>query len=754
MKTALVLICVWFSSTQAQIYPEPIRTRPKSPTDHSKLKGQVSIPFAPPVDNVGSVQIVQLEGPGSGSSAPVNAVNGGDIVSLNPLDSGGLSIKGNSGSAVIDYWNNIVSNVTNGNSGAHFVADIWSVSNPSGNSHTGTIDFPVELWNANVESTQFPNAQPESVATTVNLGNGFRDVSVHSDIPYIPQNGEPEPISFPEGTVYDFYSHSTGPIYQQNIYWRNPNVNNPSIFPPGTEYPLFDNYPWLDVSPNIGREMFGSTTGGQSLGIPGEQGISMVAAGRPVGQEMFGSTTGGLGTPGEQGLNMVTAGHPVGQEMFRSTTGGLRTPGEQGLNMVTAGRPVGQEMFGSTTRGLGTPGEQGLNMVTAGRPVRQEMFGSTTRGLGTPGEQRLNMVTAGRPVVQEMFGSTTGGLGTPGEQGLNMVTAGSPVSIGGLRSSQGGGIRGHEMLRVDGGQIIGNQVEPALDIVTIGSPASVGGQWGQQSSTTGAELIGRHIGMQNFGNQNGQRIDSRSNVNRHQGNIAGRQMNIGQGQIQRQTKGTAMETVGMVMAESHIGGSMSRSNEKTAGGQGSSGSQSMSGNGNIGQRSSALNPLSSRNNVGNTVILVLPVEFLSKLGLSSGLCRGQNCPFDPVKDITELLLDPGNGGAIANNRLIAIDQTTITEPVPKMSVGTVDPTANQGSGSPNSIKNGKYYPYKRPRRKYSLYKKIYSSLRKHDKPRRQYRKTTYSYGKNKAYKLSPYRGKKTYRKKYRKVGIT
>ena len=638
MKTALVLICIWFSSSQAQIYPKQVRPIPKLPTDPNKLKGQVNIPVAPPVDNVGSVQIVQLEGPGSGSSAAVNAVNGGDIVSPYPLDSGGLSINGNSGSAVIDYWNNIVSDVGNGNSGGPFVADIWSVSNPSGNSHTGTFDFPVEHWNANVESTQFPNAQPESV-TTVNLGNGFRDISVHSDIPYIPQNGEPEPISFPEGTVYDFYSHSTGPIYQQSIYWRNPNINNPSIFPPGTEYPVFDNYPWLDVSSNIGQELLGSTTGGQSLGIPGEQGMSMVTAGRPVGQEMFGSTTGGLGTPGEQGLNMVTAGRPE--------------------------------------------------------------------------------------------------------------------SIGSIWTSQGRGARGHEMLRGGGGQIIGNQVEPAMDIITIGSPASVGGQWGQQSSTTGTDKIGRHTGMQNFGNQNGQRIDSRSNVNRHlgQGNNAGRHMNIGQGQIQRRTKGTATETVGMVMAERHIGRSMGRPNEKTAGGQGSSGSQSMSGNGNIGQQSSALNPLPLGNNVGNTVILVLPAEFLSKPGLSSGLCRGQNCPFDPVTSIQELLIDPGNIGAIANNRLIAIDQTTITEPVPNMSVGTADPTANQVSGSPNSIRNGKYDPYKRLRRKYFLYKKSYSNSRKHDKPRSQYRKTTYSYGKNKTYKLSPYSRKRILRKKYRKVGI-
>ena len=666
MKTALVLICIWFSSSQAQIYPKQVRPIPKLPTDPNKLKGQVNIPVAPPVDNVGLVQIVQLEGPGSGSSAAVNAVNGGDIVSPYPLDSGGLSINGNSGSAVIDYWNNIVSDVGNGNGGGPFVADIWSVSKPSGNSHTGTFDFPVEHWNANVESTQFPNAQPESV-TTVNLGNGFRDISVHSDIPYIPQNGEPEPISFPEGTVYDFYSHSTGPIYQQSIYWRNPNINNPSIFPPGTEYPVFDNYPWLDVSSNIGQELLGSTTGGQSLGIPGEQGMSMVTAGRPVGQEMFGSTTGGLGTPGEQGMSMVTAGRPVDQEMFRSTTGGLGTPGEQGLNMVTAGRPA---------------------------------------------------------------------------------------SIGSIWTSQGRGARGHEMLRGGGGQIIGNQVEPAMDIVAIGSPASVGGQWGQQSSTTGTDKIGRHTGMQNFGNQNGQRIDSRSNVNRHlgQGNNAGRHMNIGQGQIQRRTKGTATETVGMVMAERHIGRSMGRPNEKTAG-QGSSGSQSMSGNGNIGQQSSALNPLPLGNNVGNTVILVLPAEFLSKPGLSSGLCKGQNCPFDPVTSIQELLIDPGNIGAIANNRLIAIDQTTITEPVPNMSVGTADPTANQVSGSPNSIRNGKYDPYKRLRRQYFLYKKSYSNSRKHDKPRSQYRKTTYSYGKNKAYKLSPYSRKRILRKKYRKVGI-
>ena len=668
MKTALVLICIWFSSSQAQIYPKQVRPIPKLPTDPNKLKGQVNIPVAPPVDNVGSVQIVQLEGPGSGSSAAINAVNSGDIVSPYPLDSGGLSINGNSGSAVIDYWNNIVSDVGNGNGGGPFVADIWSVSNPSGNSHTGTFDFPVEHWNANVESTQFPNAQPESVTTTVTLGNGFRDISVHSDIPYIPQNGEPEPISFPEGTVYDFYSHSTGPIYQQSIYWRNPNINNPSIFPPGTEYPVFDNYPWLDVSSNIGQEMLGSTTGGQSLRIPGEQGMSMVTAGRPVGQEMFGSTTGGLGTPGEQGMSMVTAGRPVDQEMFRSTTGGLGTPGEQGLNMVTAGRPA---------------------------------------------------------------------------------------SIGSIWTSQGRGARGHEMLRGGGGQIFGNQVEPAMDIVTIGSPASVGVQWGQQSSTTGTDKIGRHTGMQNFGNQNGQRIDSRSNVNRHlgQGNNVGRHMNIGQGQIQRRTKGTATETVGMVMAERHIGRFMGRPNEKTAGGQGSSGSQSMSGNGNIGQQSSALNPLPLGNNVGNTVILVLPAEFLSKPGLSSGLCRGQNCPFDPVTSIQELLIDPGNIGAIANNRLIAIDQTTITEPVPNMSVGTADPTANQVSGSPNSIRNGKYDPYKRLRRKYILYKKSYSNSRKHDKPRSQYRKTTYSYGKNKAYKLSPYSRKRILRKKYRKVGI-
>jgi hypothetical protein len=668
MKTALVLICIWFSSSQAQIYPKQVRPIPKLPTDPNKLKGQVNIPVAPPVDNVGSVQIVQLEGPGSGSSAAINAVNSGDIVSPYPLDSGGLSINGNSGSAVIDYWNNIVSDVGNGNGGGPFVADIWSVSNPSGNSHTGTFDFPVEHWNANVESTQFPNAQPESVTTTVTLGNGFRDISVHSDIPYIPQNGEPEPISFPEGTVYDFYSHSTGPIYQQSIYWRNPNINNPSIFPPGTEYPVFDNYPWLDVSSNIGQEMLGSTTGGQSLRIPGEQGMSMVTAGRPVGQEMFGSTTGGLGTPGEQGMSMVTAGRPVDQEMFRSTTGGLGTPGEQGLNMVTAGRPA---------------------------------------------------------------------------------------SIGSIWTSQGRGARGHEMLRGGGGQIIGNQVEPAMDIVTIGSPASVGVQWGQQSSTTGTDKIGRHTGMQNFGNQNGQRIDSRSNVNRHlgQGNNVGRHMNIGQGQIQRRTKSTATETVGMVMAERHIGRSMGRPNEKTAGGQGSSGSQSMSGNGNIGQQSSALNPLPLGNNVGNTVILVLPAEFLSKPGLSSGLCRGQNCPFDPVTSIQELLIDPGNIGAIANNRLIAIDQTTITEPVPNMSVGTADPTANQVSGSPNSIRNGKYDPYKRLRRKYFLYKKSYSNSRKHDKPRSQYRKATYSYGKNKAYKLSPYSRKRILRKKYRKVGI-
>ena len=668
MKTALVLICIWFSSSQAQIYPKQVRPIPKLPTDPNKLKGQVNIPVAPPVDNVGSVQIVQLEGPGSGSSAAINAVNSGDIVSPYPLDSGGLSINGNSGSAVIDYWNNIVSDVGNGNGGGPFVADIWSVSNPSGNSHTGTFDFPVEHWNANVESTQFPNAQPESVTTTVTLGNGFRDISVHSDIPYIPQNGEPEPISFPEGTVYDFYSHSTGPIYQQSIYWRNPNINNPSIFPPGTEYPVFDNYPWLDVSSNIGQEMLGSTTGGQSLRIPGEQGMSMVTAGRPVGQEMFGSTTGGLGTPGEQGMSMVTAGRPVDQEMFRSTTGGLGTPGEQGLNMVTAGRPA---------------------------------------------------------------------------------------SIGSIWTSQGRGARGHEMLRGGGGQIIGNQVEPAMDIVTIGSPASVGVQWGQQSSTTGTDKIGRHTGMQNFGNQNGQRIDSRSNVNRHlgQGNNVGRHMNIGQGQIQRRTKGTATETVGMVMAERHIGRSMGRPNEKTAGGQDSSGSQSMSGNGNIGQQSSALNPLPLGNNVGNTVILVLPAEFLSKPGLSSGLCRGQNCPFDPVTSIQELLIDPGNIGAIANNRLIAIDQTTITEPVPNMSVGTADPTANQVSGSPNSIRNGKYDPYKRLRRKYFLYKKSYSNSRKHDKPRSQYRKATYSYGKNKAYKLSPYSRKRILRKKYRKVGI-
>ena len=668
MKTALVLICIWFSSSQAQIYPKQVRPIPKLPTDPNKLKGQVNIPVAPPVDNVGSVQIVQLEGPGSGSSAAINAVNSGDIVSPYPLDSGGLSINGNSGSAVIDYWNNIVSDVGNGNGGGPFVADIWSVSNPSGNSHTGTFDFPVEHWNANVESTQFPNAQPESVTTTVTLGNGFRDISVHSDIPYIPQNGEPEPISFPEGTVYDFYSHSTGPIYQQSIYWRNPNINNPSIFPPGTEYPVFDNYPWLDVSSNIGQEMLGSTTGGQSLRIPGEQGMSMVTAGRPVGQEMFGSTTGGLGTPGEQGMSMVTAGRPVDQEMFRSTTGGLGTPGEQGLNMVTAGRPA---------------------------------------------------------------------------------------SIGSIWTSQGRGARGHEMLRGGGGQIIGNQVEPAMDIVTIGSPASVGVQWGQQSSTTGTDKIGRHTGMQNFGNQNGQRIDSRSNVNRHlgQGNNVGRHMNIGQGQIQRRTKGTATETVGMVMAERHIGRSMGRPNEKTAGGQGSSGSQSMSGNGNIGQQSSALNPLPLGNNVGNTVILVLPAEFLSKPGLSSGWCRGQNCPFDPVTSIQELLIDPGNIGAIANNRLIAIDQTTITEPVPNMSVGTADPTANQVSGSPNSIRNGKYDPYKRLRRKYFLYKKSYSNSRKHDKPRSQYRKATYSYGKNKAYKLSPYSRKRILRKKYRKVGI-
>ena len=668
MKTALVLICIWFSSSQAQIYPKQVRPIPKLPTDPNKLKGQVNIPVAPPVDNVGSVQIVQLEGPGSGSSAAINAVNSGDIVSPYPLDSGGLSINGNSGSAVIDYWNNIVSDVGNGNGGGPFVADIWSVSNPSGNSHTGTFDFPVEHWNANVESTQFPNAQPESVTTTVTLGNGFRDISVHSDIPYIPQNGEPEPISFPEGTVYDFYSHSTGPIYQQSIYWRNPNINNPSIFPPGTEYPVFDNYPWLDVSSNIGQEMLGSTTGGQSLRIPGEQGMSMVTAGRPVGQEMFGSTTGGLGTPGEQGMSMVTAGRPVDQEMFRSTTGGLGTPGEQGLNMVTAGRPA---------------------------------------------------------------------------------------SIGSIWTSQGRGARGHEMLRGGGGQIIGNQVEPAMDIVTIGSPASVGVQWGQQSSTTGTDKIGRHTGMQNFGNQNGQRIDSRSNVNRHlgQGNNVGRHMNIGQGQIQRRTKGTATETVGMVMAERHIGRFMGRPNEKTAGGQGSSGSQSMSGNGNIGQQSSALNPLPLGNNVGNTVILVLPAGFLSKPGLSSGLCRGQNCPFDPVTSIQELLIDPGNIGAIANNRLIAIDQTTITEPVPNMSVGTADPTANQVSGSPNSIRNGKYDPYKRLRRKYFLYKKSYSNSRKHDKPRSQYRKATYSYGKNKAYKLSPYSRKRILRKKYRKVGI-
>jgi hypothetical protein len=668
MKTALVLICIWFSSSQAQIYPKQVRPIPKLPTDPNKLKGQVNIPVAPPVDNVGSVQIVQLEGPGSGSSAAINAVNSGDIVSPYPLDSGGLSINGNSGSAVIDYWNNIVSDVGNGNGGGPFVADIWSVSNPSGNSHTGTFDFPVEHWNANVESTQFPNAQPESVTTTVTLGNGFRDISVHSDIPYIPQNGEPEPISFPEGTVYDFYSHSTGPIYQQSIYWRNPNINNPSIFPPGTEYPVFDNYPWLDVSSNIGQEMLGSTTGGQSLRIPGEQGMSMVTAGRPVGQEMFGSTTGGLGTPGEQGMSMVTAGRPVDQEMFRSTTGGLGTPGEQGLNMVTAGRPA---------------------------------------------------------------------------------------SIGSIWTSQGRGARGHEMLRGGGGQIIGNQVEPAMDIVTIGSPASVGVQWGQQSSTTGTDKIGRHTGMQNFGNQNGQRIDSRSNVNRHlgQGNNVGRHMNIGQGQIQRRTKSTATETVGMVMAERHIGRSMGRPNEKTAGGQGSSGSQSMSGNGNIGQQSSALNPLPLGNNVGNTVILVLPAEFLSKPGLSSGWCRGQNCPFDPVTSIQELLIDPGNIGAIANNRLIAIDQTTITEPVPNMSVGTADPTANQVSGSPNSIRNGKYDPYKRLRRKYFLYKKSYSNSRKHDKPRSQYRKATYSYGKNKAYKLSPYSRKRILRKKYRKVGI-
>ena len=668
MKTALVLICIWFSSSQAQIYPKQVRPIPKLPTDPNKLKGQVNIPVAPPVDNVGSVQIVQLEGPGSGSSAAVNAVNSGDIVSPYPLDSGGLSINGNSGSAVIDYWNNIVSDVGNGNGGGPFVADIWSVSNPSGNSHTGTFDFPVEHWNANVESTQFPNAQPESVTTTVTLGNGFRDISVHSDIPYIPQNGEPEPISFPEGTVYDFYSHSTGPIYQQSIYWRNPNINNPSIFPPGTEYPVFDNYPWLDVSSNIGQEMLGSTTGGQSLRIPGEQGMSMVTAGRPVGQEMFGSTTGGLGTPGEQGMSMATAGRPVDQEMFRSTTGGLGTPGEQGLNMVTAGRPA---------------------------------------------------------------------------------------SIGSIWTSQGRGARGHEMLRGGGGQIFGNQVEPAMDIVTIGSPASVGVQWGQQSSTTGTDKIGRHTGMQNFGNQNGQRIDSRSNVNRHlgQGNNAGRHMNIGQGQIQRRTKGTATETVGMVMAERHIGRFMGRPNEKTAGGQGSSGSQSMSGNGNIGQQSSALNPLPLGNNVGNTVILVLPAGFLSKPGLSSGLCRGQNCPFDPVTSIQELLIDPGNIGAIANNRLIAIDQTTITEPVPNMSVGPADPTANQVSGSPNSIRNGKYDPYKRLRRKYILYKKSYSNSRKHDKPRSQYRKTTYSYGKNKAYKLSPYSRKRILRKKYRKVGI-
>ena len=639
MKTALVLICIWFSSSQAQIYPKQVRPIPKLPTDPNKLKGQVNIPVAPPVDNVGSVQIVQLEGPGSGSSAAINAVNSGDIVSPYPLDSGGLSINGNSGSAVIDYWNNIVSDVGNGNGGGPFVADIWSVSNPSGNSHTGTFDFPVEHWNANVESAQFPNAQPESVTTAVTLGNGFRDISVHSDIPYIPQNGEPEPISFPEGTVYDFYSHSTGPIYQQSIYWRNPNINNPSIFPPGTEYPVFDNYPWLDVSSNIGQEMLGSTTGGQSLRIPGEQGMSMV--------------------------------------------------------------------------------------------------------------------TAGRPVDQEMFRSTTGGLGTPGEQGLNMVTAGRPASIGSIWTSQGRGARGHEMLRGGGGQIIGNQVEPAMDIVTIGSPASVGVQWGQQSSTTGTDKIGRHTGMQNFGNQNGQRIDSRSNVNRHlgQGNNVGRHMNIGQGQIQRRTKSTATETVGMVMAERHIGRSMGRPNEKTAGGQGSSGSQSMSGNGNIGQQSSALNPLPLGNNVGNTVILVLPAEFLSKLGLSSGLCRGQNCPFDPVTSIQELLIDPGNIGAIANNRLIEIDQTTITEPVPNMSVGTADPTANQVSGSPNSIRNGKYDPYKRLRRKYFLYKKSYSNSRKHDKPRSQYRKATYSYGKNKAYKLSPYSRKRILRKKYRKVGI-
>jgi hypothetical protein len=68
----------------------------------------------------------------------------------------------------------------------------------------------------------------------------------------------------------------------------------------------------------------------------------------------------------------------------------------------------------------------------------------------------------------------------------------------------------------------------------------------------------------------------------------------------------------MVMAERHIGRFMGRPNEKTAGGQGSSGSQSMSGNGNIGQQSSALNPLPLGNNVGNTVILVLPAGFLSK----------------------------------------------------------------------------------------------------------------------------------------------